>query len=106
MQYTYHTAFYTHIICFILQDKKRLIKKRELMKKIIILSLCFMLSDFCAPAFAQETLSLQECREMALKYDKEMAASIKTDGKHPLHSQKLQRELFPQFYSQRYRTLQ
>ena len=23
------------------------------MKKIIILSLCFMLSDFCAPAFAQ-----------------------------------------------------
>ena len=27
MQYTYHTAFYTHIICFILQDKKRLIKK-------------------------------------------------------------------------------
>ena len=47
------------------------------MKKIIILSLCFMLSDFCAPAFAQETLSLQECREMALKYNKEMAASIK-----------------------------
>ena len=44
------------------------------MKKIIILSLCFMLSDFCAPAFAQETLSLQECREMALKYNKEMAA--------------------------------
>lgn len=31
------------------------------MKKIIILSLCFMLSGFCAPAFAQETLSLQEC---------------------------------------------
>ena len=45
------------------------------MKKIIILSLCFMLSDFCAPAFAQETLSLQECLEMALKYNKEMAAS-------------------------------
>lgn len=53
------------------------------MKKIIILSLCFMLSDFCAPAFAQETLSLQECREMALKYNKEMAASIKqTESTH------------------------
>ena len=73
------------------------------MKKIIILSLCFMLSDFCAPAFAQETLSLQECREMALKYNKEMAASIKQTEST---SQKLQRELFPQFYSQRYRTLQ
>ena len=75
------------------------------MKKIIILSLCFMLSDFCAPAFAQETLSLQECREMALKYNKEMAASIKqTESTH--YSQKLQRELLPQFYSQRHRTLQ
>ncbi len=75
------------------------------MKKIIILSLCFMLSDFCAPAFAQETLSLQECREMALKYNKEMAASIK-QTESTQHSQKLQRELFPQFYSQRHRTLQ
>ena len=27
--------------------------------------------------FAQKTLSLQQCREMALQYNKEMAASVK-----------------------------
>ncbi len=44
------------------------------MKKISII----LLSILCpASLFAQETLSLQQCREMALQYNKEMAASVK-----------------------------
>lgn len=67
------------------------------MKKIIILSLCFMLSDFCAPAFAQETLSLQECREMALKYNKEMAASIKQTESTHYTAKSYKGNFFPNF---------
>lgn len=44
------------------------------MKKISIL-IYFLLCSY--PLFAQETVSLQECREMALKYNKELAASVK-----------------------------
>lgn len=44
------------------------------MKKITII----LYSLFCSlPLLAQETLSLKECREMALKYNKEIAASVK-----------------------------
>ena len=44
------------------------------MKKISII----LLSILCPSSlFAQETLSLQQCREMALQYNKEMAASVK-----------------------------
>lgn len=67
------------------------------MKKIIILSLCFMLSDFCAPAFAQETLSLQECLEMALKYNKEMAASIKQTESTHYTAKSYKGNFFPNF---------
>ena len=42
----------------------------------MILPLCCLLWHLATPAWAQETLSLKECREMALKYNKEMAASI------------------------------
>lgn len=50
------------------------------MKKISII-IC---SLFCAVSlFAQETLSLEQCRELALKYNKEMAASAKqTESAH------------------------
>ena len=44
------------------------------MKKISII----LLSILCPSSlFAQETLSLQQCREMAMQYNKEMAASVK-----------------------------
>lgn len=43
----------------------------------MIIPFCFLLWHLVAPAQAQETLSLKECREMALKYNKEMAASVK-----------------------------
>ena len=42
----------------------------------MILPLCCLLWHLATPAWAQETLSLKECREMALKYNKEMAASV------------------------------
>ena len=47
------------------------------MKKTMLLPLCCLLWHLATPAWAQETLSLKECREMALKYNKEMAASVK-----------------------------
>ena len=34
----------------------------------MILPLCCLLWHLATPAWAQETLSLKECREMALKY--------------------------------------
>ena len=53
------------------------------MKKTMIIPFCFLLWHLVAPAQAQETLSLKECREMALKYNKEMAASVKqTESAH------------------------
>lgn len=49
----------------------------------MIIPFCFLLWHLVAPAQAQETLSLKECREMALKYNKEMAASVKqTESAH------------------------
>lgn len=53
------------------------------MKKTMIIPFYFLLWHLVAPAQAQETLSLKECREMALKYNKEMAASVKqTESAH------------------------
>ena len=78
----------------------------------MILPLCCLLWHLATPAWAQETLSLKECREMALKYNKEMAASVKQTArpliqpKCPLYCQELQRELLPQLHRQRNRTLQ
>ena len=44
------------------------------MKKISIL----IGALFCSSAlFSQEVLSLKQCREMALQYNKEMAASVR-----------------------------
>ena len=37
----------------------------------MILPLCCLLWHLATPAWAQETLSLKECREMALKYNYE-----------------------------------
>lgn len=49
----------------------------------MIIPFYFLLWHLVAPAQAQETLSLKECREMALKYNKEMAASVKqTESAH------------------------
>ena len=46
-------------------------------KEIIILTTLF----FSVSISAQETLTLEQCREMALKYNKEMAISVKqTEG--------------------------
>lgn len=42
----------------------------------MILPLCCLLWHLATPAWAQETLSLKECREMALKYNKEMAGHV------------------------------
>jgi hypothetical protein len=45
------------------------------MKRIsIIITIC---SLSCPSLFSQEMLSLEQCRAMALKYNKEMAASIR-----------------------------
>ena len=46
------------------------------MKKTMILPLCILLC-YAGPMPAQEILSLKECREMALKYNKEIAASAR-----------------------------
>ncbi len=77
------------IIRLVLQNKKRSIyftdiQNQEQMKKTIIIPLSrFLLWHLVAPAQAQETLSLKECREMALKYSKEMVASVKqTESAH------------------------
>lgn len=51
------------------------IKKDKRMKRIsIIITIC---SLSCPSLFSQEMLSLEQCRAMALKYNKEMAASIR-----------------------------
>lgn len=48
------------------------------MKKTMILTIILFC---CLPFSAQETVSLEQCREMALKYNKEMAASVRqTEG--------------------------
>lgn len=47
------------------------------MKKNLILPLCCLMWQFAAPAWAQQALSLEDCREMALQYNKEIAASAK-----------------------------
>ncbi len=60
----------------------------------------------CRPAQAQETLSLKECREMALKYNKEMAASVKQTESARYTAKELQRELLPQLTAQAERDLQ
>ena len=50
------------------------------MKKLSII-ICSLLCPLSL--LAQETLNLEQCREMALKYNKEMAASAKqTEGAH------------------------
>ena len=50
------------------------------MKRIsIIITIC---SLSCPSLFSQEMLSLEQCRAMALKYNKEMAASIRQQKVH------------------------
>ena len=62
----------------------------------MILPLCCLLWHLATPAWAQETLSLKECREMALKYNKEMAASVKqTESARYSVGRTLRRELVP-----------
>ena len=56
------------------------------MKKISII----LLSILCPSSlFAQETLSLQQCREMALQYNKGNGGIGETDRKCPVYDEKL-----------------
>lgn len=56
------------------------------MKKTTFI-LAALLSAACISA--QETLTLEQCREMALKYNKEMAAAARQNGKCTLHRKEL-----------------
>lgn len=64
------------------------------MKKTITLLSSLLLS--CSLS-AQETLSLKECREMALKYNKEMAASIKQTESARYTAKSYKGNFFPNF---------
>ena len=67
------------------------------MKKTMILPLCCLLWHLATPAWAQETLSLKECREMALKYNKEMAASVKQTESARYTAKSYKGNFFPNF---------
>lgn len=56
------------------------------MKKTTFI-LAALLSAACISA--QETLTLEQCREMALKYNKEMDSCRQTNGKCTLHRKEL-----------------
>ena len=64
-------------------------------KKIIILTALL----FSTGISAQETLTLEQCREMALKYNKEMAASAKQteSARYTARSYKWQHFIHPFF---------
>lgn len=65
------------------------------MKKISII----LLSILCPSSlFAQETLSLQQCREMALQYNKEMAASVKQTESALYTMKSYKGNFFPELY--------
>ena len=64
------------------------------MKKITII----LYSLFCSlPSLAQETLSLKECRKMALKYNKEIAASVKQTESARYTAKSYKGNFFPNF---------
>lgn len=64
------------------------------MKKITII----LYSLFCSlPLLAQETLSLKECRGMALKYNKEIAASVKQTESTRYTAKSYKGNFFPNF---------
>lgn len=63
----------------------------------MILPLCCLLWHLATPAWAQETLSLKECREMALKYNKEMAASVKQTESARYTAKSYKGNFFPNF---------
>ena len=62
-------------------------------KKIIILTSLL----FSAGISAQETLTLEQCREMALKYNKEMAASAKQTESARYTAKSYKGNFFPNF---------
>lgn len=64
------------------------------MKKIILFSIFGLLP---ASFFAQETLSLKECRELALKYNKELAASAKQTESARYMERSYRGNFFPNF---------
>lgn len=64
------------------------------MKKISILIYSLLCS---CPLFAQETLSLKECRKMALKYNKEIAASVKQTESARYMAKSYKGNFFPNF---------
>lgn len=64
------------------------------MKKISILLYALLCAS---PLLAQETLSLEECREMALKYNKEMAAAAKQTESTHYTAKSYKGNFFPNF---------
>lgn len=66
------------------------------MKKRIILS-AYILLHFSFSAHSQETLSLKECRELALKYNKEIAASAKQTESARYTAKSYKGNFFPNF---------
>ena len=72
------------------------------MKKISII----LLSILCpASLFAQETLSLQQCREMALQYNKEKAASVKQTESALYTMRSYKGNFFPNFVSVKHQSV-
>ena len=63
-----NVAFYPDFVCIILSYKKDRQMKKEILVAISVAGVLFGLSVSLA---AQEKLSLAQCREMALKYNKD-----------------------------------
>lgn len=64
------------------------------MKQVFILISSLLCS---LPLLAQETLSLEQCREMALKYNKEMAASVRQTESAQYTMKSYKGNFFPNF---------
>ena len=69
-------------------------KKRTIMKKTTFI-LAALLSAACISA--QETLTLEQCREMALKYNKEMAAAARQTESARYTAKSYKGNFFPNF---------
>ena len=72
--------------------------KKEILVAISVAGVLFGLSVSLA---AQEKLSLAQCREMALKYNKDMAAANKQTEAARLMSLSYKANFFPNFTAQR-----
>lgn len=83
--HAHHVALYPDSVCIILSyQKDRQMKKEFLVAVSVLFGMAASLS-----VSAQEKLSLKQCREMALKYNKEMAAADKQTRGRPADDSQL-----------------